>query len=82
MTYTEAFRHFLVALGENPKTPPPPLRMDTTDEFHAWKGEMRAFDAARIELKLATPQEIQEENSAVKLTGKRGRIVQHAQHPT
>lgn len=81
MTYTEAYRHFLVALGENPQTPPPPLRLDTTDEFHAWKGEMRAFDAARIELKLATPEDVQEENAAVRLAGRPWRIVEHARHP-
>lgn len=78
MTYTEAHRHFLVVLGVNPKAPPPPLRLDTTDDFHAWKGEMRAFDAARIELKLATPREIQAENTALHLEGKTGRIVRHA----
>ncbi len=80
MTYTEAYRHFLVVLRDHPQLPPPPLRMDTTDEFHAWKGEMRAFDAARIELKLATPQEIQRENTALQLEGKTGRIVQHARY--
>ena len=80
MTYTEAYRHFLAALRENPKTPPPALRMETTDEFHAWKSEMRAYDAARIELKLATPREIQEENSAVRLEGRTGRIIQHARY--
>jgi len=78
MTYTEAFRHFVEALRANPQTPPPPLRMETIEEFHAWKSEMRAFDAARIELKLATPREVQEENTALQLGGKIGRIVQHA----
>jgi hypothetical protein len=81
MTYSEAHRHFLVVLRENPKAPPPPVRLDTTDEFHAWKGEMRAFDAARIELKLATPGEVQAENAAVRLAGRPWRIVEHAQHP-
>lgn len=81
MTYTEAYRHFLVVLRDDPLTPPPPLRMENTDEFHAWKGEMRAFDAARIELQLATPQEIQDENGAVRLAGRPWRIVEHAQHP-
>ncbi|MDP3072629.1 MAG: hypothetical protein Q8N18_20210 [Opitutaceae bacterium] len=78
MTYTEAYRHFLVVLRDDPRMPPPPLRMDTTDEFHTWKSEMRAFDAARIELKLATPREIQAENSAVGVNAGPWRIVEHA----
>lgn len=78
MTYTEAYRHFLVVLRDHPQTPPPPLRMENIDEFHAWKGEMRAFDAARIELKLATTREIQAENSAVGVKAGPWRIVEHA----
>ena len=81
MTYTEAYRHYLAALRENPRTPPPALRMETMDDFHAWKAEMRAYDAARLELKLATPQEIQEENAAIQLRGRPWRIVEHARHP-
>lgn len=49
MIYTEAHRHYLAALRENPQSPPPALRMETTDDFHAWKAEMRAYDAARLE---------------------------------
>jgi hypothetical protein len=78
MTYTEAYRHYLDALRKNPQTAAPAMRMDTIEDFHAWKAEMRAFDAARLELKLATPAEIQAENSALKLKGKTGRIVRHA----
>lgn len=81
MTYTEAHRHYLAALRENPRTPPPALRMETTDDFHAWKAEMRAYDAARLELKLATPQEIQGENAAIAVRGRPWRIVEHARHP-
>ena len=81
MTYTEAYRYYLAALRENPRTPPPALRMETTDDFHAWKAEMRAYDAARLELKLATPQEIQEENAAIQVRGRPWRIVEHARHP-
>lgn len=78
MTYTEALRFYLDALRENPRTPPPACRTESGDDFHAWKAEMRAYDAARLELKLATPWGIQEENSALKLKGKTGRIVRHA----
>jgi hypothetical protein len=52
--------------------------MENTDEFHAWKSERRAFDAARIELKLETPREIQAENSAVGVNAGPWRIVEHA----
>ena len=78
MTYTEAYRYYLAALRENPRTPPPPFRAENVDDFHAWKAEMRAYDAARLELRLATPEEIQNENTALKLKGKTGRIVRHA----
>ena len=81
MTYTEAYRHYLAALRENPRTPPPALRMETTDEFHAWKAEMRAYDAVRIDLKLATPEEIQAENSIVGTHAWPWRIVEHARFP-
>ncbi|MBI5766519.1 MAG: hypothetical protein HZA93_01900 [Verrucomicrobia bacterium] len=81
MTYTEALRHFVAALRVDPHTPPPALRTGTVDEFHAWKAEMRAFDAARIELGLATPEGMQEENAAVRLAGRPWRIVEHARHP-
>lgn len=78
MTYTEAYRFYLDALRKNPQTPPPVLCADTVDDVHIWKAEMRAYDAARLELHLATPEEIQEENTALKLKGKTGRIVRHA----
>ncbi len=78
MTYTEAYRFYLDALRNNPQTPPPPFHADTADDFHEWKAEMRAYDAARIELKLATPQEIQAENSVVGRRRGRWRIVKHA----
>jgi hypothetical protein len=81
MTYTEALRHYLAALRENPKTPSPAFRTERDDDFHAWKSEMRAFDAARLELKLATPEEIRAENSAVGVNGGPWRIVKHAEYP-
>ena len=78
MTYTEAYRFFLDELRKNPQTPPPTFRAETVDEFHAWKAEMRAYDAARLEMKLATPEEIQAENSVVGRHRGRWRIVKHA----
>ena len=81
MTYTEAYRHYLATLREHPRTPPPALRMETTDAFHAWKAEMRAYDAVRIELKLATAKEIQAENSVVGTHAGPWRIVEHARFP-
>lgn len=81
MTYTEAYRFYLDALRTNPQTPPPAFHAETGDDFHEWKAEMRAYDAVRLELKLATPREIQEENAAIQVRGRPWRIVEHAQHP-
>lgn len=81
MTYTEAYRFYLDALRRNPRTPPPVFRAETGDDFHAWKAEMRAYDAARLELKLATPEEIQAENAVVGMHAGPWRIVEHARYP-
>ena len=81
MTYTEAYRHFLAVLRVVPTTPAPALRADTAEDFHAWKAEMRAWDAARIKLKLATAQEVQAANDAFGGQGRGARIVQRAPYP-
>jgi hypothetical protein len=39
--------------------------MLTVAALHRYKDRLRAFDAARLELKLASPAQIQRENSAV-----------------
>jgi hypothetical protein len=78
MTYTEAHRHFLTALRADPKTPAPTLCMRTIEDLHTWKSEMRAYDAARIELGIVTAQQVQERNAAVRVTPGQYRIIRHA----
>lgn len=78
MNYTEAKRHYLEVLGRDRTTPPPRLRVATVDELHKWKQEMRAYDAAQIELKIATAREVQERNAATTVRRGRARIVRRA----
>ncbi len=78
MKFTEAKRHFIAAFRQNPRTPAPKLRVGTAADFHEWKAEMRGYDAALMALQLATPEEIQARNTAVKTACHGGRIVRHA----
>ena len=78
MNYTEAKRHYLELLRRAPTTPAPQLRLATVRDLHEWKQEMRAYDAAQIELKLATPRDVQERNAATAIRGGRARIVRRA----
>lgn len=78
MNYTEAKRHYLELLGRDRTTPAPPLRLTTVDDLHEWKQEMRAYDAAQIELKFATPREVQERNAATAVRRGGARIVRRA----
>jgi hypothetical protein len=68
-------------LQKNPQQPAPalPKASLTVATLHRYKDRLRAYDAARQELKLASPEQIQAENSAV---GKafRPRIVRFSQH--
>jgi len=77
VTFTEGYRHFLAALRRNPDTPAPALRMGTMADFHAWKAEMRAYDQARIDLKLVTPAQLRIRNTAVQFARRRARVVRH-----
>ena len=78
MNYTEAKRHYLELLGRDRTTPAPRLRVGTFRELHEWKQEARAYDAARIELKLVTPREVQERNAATAIRRGHARIVRRA----
>lgn len=79
MNYLEAHRHFLAALRRDPATPAPALRKETTARFHEWKDAMRAYDQARIDVGLATPRQVQAENTATG-DGGRPRMVRHARY--
>lgn len=80
MKFTEAKAHFIVTLRRNPATPAPKVRTATVTDFHDWKAEMRAYDAAKLELNLATPQEIQAQNAAIQLPKGGVRIIRHARY--
>ena len=78
--FTEAKTHFVAAFRRNPKTAAPKVRMTTVADFHDWKAEMRAYDAAKMDLNLATPQQIQAKNAAIHVPRGGARIVRHAQY--
>jgi hypothetical protein len=62
-------------LRHNPATPAPVLRADSPQQLHDFKDELRAFDQARLELNLATPQQVQRENAAVSIDRRTARRV-------
>jgi hypothetical protein len=68
-------------LQENPQQVAPALSTTglTVARLHRYKDKLRAYDRARLKLKLATPAEIQRENSA---TGPafRPRILRFSKH--
>jgi len=78
--FTEAKAHYLAAFRRNPKTHAPKVRTTTLAVFHEWKAEMRADDAARIDLNLATPTQIQEQNAAIQIPRGGVQIIRHAQY--
>lgn len=80
MKFTEAKKHFVAAFRRNPHTPAPKMRMATVADFHEWKAEMRAYDAAKLALVLATPGQIQAKNAAVRIPKGGARIVRHAEY--
>lgn len=59
---------FLAALRKNPHAASPavPKAPLTAAKVRRYKERLRAYDAARIELNLATPAEVQQENSIAK----------------
>lgn len=79
MHYTEALTWYRDALRRDPKTPYPKARFAPVAEYREWKEELRAFDAARLELGLVTPAQLQAQNAAMQpIPGRRGRIVKRA----
>ena len=72
---------FLRLLRKNPQRTAPALPKTnlTVATLHRYKVRLRAYDAARLELKLTTPAKAQRENSAVG-AALRPRIVQFSQH--
>lgn len=72
---------FVSLLRKNPQQAAPalPATSLTVAKLHRYKDRLRAYDAARLELKLASPAQIQRENSASGSAFK-PRIVQFSQH--
>jgi hypothetical protein len=68
---------FLAALRRNPRLAAPALPKAplTAAKVRRYKERLRAYDAARLELKVATPAEIQRQNS-VSQTTHRPRILE------
>jgi len=78
--FTEAKAYFIAAFRKDPKHPAPKLRTATVTDFHEWKAERRGYDAAKMDLNLASPQQIQTQNTAVHVPTGGVRIVRHAQY--
>ena len=72
---------FVRLLRKNPELTAPALPKAelTVAKLHRYKDRLRAFDAARLELKLISAAKLQRENSAVG-SAFRPRIVQFSQH--
>ena len=81
-SFKEYVARFTEELRRNPALPPPDARPRTVEELHDWKQQSRAFDQARLDLGLVTPEQLQRENSAFSVDRKTVRIVRFAQHDT
>lgn len=81
MAHQSAKTRYLQLLRKNPQWPAPALSMQkvTVSALHRYKDRLRAFDAARLQLKLASPAQIQRENSAVG-AAVRPRVLRFSQH--
>lgn len=65
MTWQQDKTKFVRLLQKNPQQAAPALPKTslTVAKLHRYKDRLRAYDAARIELNLASPARIQRENS-------------------
>lgn len=81
MTLQEEIDRFARLLRENPRLPTPgfPKTEITADDVRAYKQTLRAYDQARLELRLVTAKQLTEENSAVP-AAKNPRILRYSLH--
>ena len=81
MPLSRDIARYRLQLQKNPQQAAPALSTKrlTVAALHRYKERLRAFDAARLELKLASPAMIQRENSAVG-TASHSRILRFSQH--
>ena len=72
---------YVKLLRRNPQQAAPALAKTsvTVRRLHAYKERLRAFDAARLELRLTTPAQLQRENSAAE-PSVRPRILRFSRH--
>ncbi len=72
---------FVRLLRKNPRHSAPALPKTslTVAKLHRYKDRLRAYDAARLELKLASSVQVQRENSAAG-TAFKPRIVKFSEH--
>ena len=82
MNYPQALRYYRAAMRKRPGLPPPALDAAmTATKVREWKDKMRAYDQARIDLRLATPARVQAENDILGgVPGKTLRIIRRAQY--
>lgn len=81
MTVVAYKTQFKRRLRKDPQWRPQRLVPETSTvrKLHDYKTQLRAWDAARMELGLASPTQIQRENSAFPM-GSRPRILKFSRH--
>jgi len=84
MTLSREKAKYRLLLQNNPDQTPPvlPSKNLTVAGLHRYKAALRAYDAARLDLKLASPAQIQKENSGVGAASQRRRILRFSRHST
>lgn len=80
MSLIEEKARQLARLRSNPAAPAPAFRATTVRQLHHSKLQQRAFDDARLQLKLTTTAALQRKNAAVKVDPKAHRVIRFAQY--
>jgi hypothetical protein len=80
MSFTEEVARLTKQLRKNPAAPAPAFRFATVAQLHRSKMQQRAFDQARLDLKLVTPEQLQETNAAVHVKPSAHRVIRYEQY--
>ena len=80
MAHTHRTARYIQILRADPSRSAPALRRATVADVQTWKKQRRAFDDAKLRLNLATPAQLQKENSALRLSPRSARIVSFASY--
>ena len=67
-------------LRKNPAAPAPAFRIATVAQLHGSKMKQRAYDQARLDLKLVTPEQLQQTNAAVHVEPCARRVIRYEQY--